>query len=84
VALQRVLRLDVSYAPVHNQLGLLNMKEAKQVLAPVEFEKAIALDPQYAEAKNNLGVLMRAQGENARQRRYFEKLSQTIRDMSRP
>src|ERR1700692_758934 len=31
VALEHALRLDASYAPVHNQLGLLDMKEAKQV-----------------------------------------------------
>lgn len=33
VTLEHALRLDGSYAPVHNQLGLLNRKEAKQALA---------------------------------------------------
>lgn len=64
-ALHHVLLLNPSYAPLHNQLGLLNMKEAKPAMAAAEFRAALALDPLYPEAKNNLGVLMRAQGDNA-------------------
>ena len=72
-ALQHALRLDAAFAPTHNQLGLLSMKEAKVAEAESELERAVALDPHYAEAKNNLGVLMREKGEAARAEEIFRQ-----------
>ena len=65
-ALKRISQLDASFAPAHNQLGLLDMKEKKINAAETELEAALSLDPHYAEAKNNLGVLIWHSGQNAR------------------
>ena len=56
-ALEKAQTLDASLAPVHNQLGFLDLQAGHAQDAERQFKTAIALDPQYAEAQNNLGVL---------------------------
>lgn len=56
-ALTKAEELDANLAPVHNQLGMLDLKANRATEAEKEFQTAISLDPEYAEAQNNLGVL---------------------------
>jgi tetratricopeptide (TPR) repeat protein len=56
-ALQKAQELDTRLAPVHNQLGFLDLQAGHAQDAEGQFKTAITLDPQYAEAQNNLGVL---------------------------
>jgi tetratricopeptide (TPR) repeat protein len=56
-ALSKSILLDRTFAPAHNQLGVLELVTGKLSEAEVQFQLAISYDPQYAEAQNNLGVL---------------------------
>lgn len=56
-ALSKSILLDTTFAPAHNQLGVLELVTGKLSEAEVQFQLAISYDPQYAEAQNNLGVL---------------------------
>jgi superkiller protein 3 len=56
-ALNKAEQLDSKLAPVHNQIGFLDLQAGHTQEAETQFNAAISLDPQYAEAQNNLGVL---------------------------
>ncbi len=56
-ALEKAQELDATLAPVHNQIGFLDLQASRAQDAERQFKTAISLDPQYAEAQNNLGVL---------------------------
>ena len=55
-ALEKAMSLDASLAPVHNQLGFLDLQAGQTANAEDQFKTAISLDPQYAEALNNRGA----------------------------
>jgi Tfp pilus assembly protein PilF len=44
-------------AEVHNNIGLINLEQARSDDAIREYQRAIALDPKYVKAHNNLGVV---------------------------
>ena len=50
-ALEKAMNLDASLAPVHNQLGFLDLQAGQTANAEDQFKTAISLDPQYAEAQ---------------------------------
>ena len=62
-ALEKAVALDPKFAPAHNQLGLIQLKEGRSGEAEAEFKTAISLNRQYAEAQNNLGVLYGQRGD---------------------
>lgn len=75
-ALEKAIKLDASYAPAHNQLGLLSLKESRMQDAEEQFKLAISLDPQFAEAQNNLGVLYGQINDNAAAERHFREATE--------
>jgi tetratricopeptide (TPR) repeat protein len=70
-ALEKAQTLDTSLAPVHNQLGFLDLQAGHPQDAERQFKTAISLDPQYAEAQNNLGVLYGQIGKDADAEKMF-------------
>jgi tetratricopeptide (TPR) repeat protein len=70
-ALEKAQSLDASLAPVHNQLGFLDLQAGHAQDAERQFKSAISLDPQYAEAQNNLGVLYGQVGKDADAEKMF-------------
>jgi len=70
-ALEKAQALDGSLAPVHNQLGFLDLQAGHAQDAERQFKTAISLDPQYAEAQNNLGVLYGQIGKDADAEKMF-------------
>jgi tetratricopeptide (TPR) repeat protein len=75
-ALQKAVKLGPSYAPAHNQLGLLDLREGQAQDAEAQLKTAISLDPQYAEAQNNLGVLYGQLGNNSAAEPLFRKATE--------
>ena len=75
-ALQKAMKLDATLAPVHNQLGFLDLQAGQAAIAEDQFKTAISLDPQYAEAQNNLGVLYGQAGKNAEAEQLFRKATE--------
>jgi Tfp pilus assembly protein PilF len=61
-ALQEALIADVTYAPAHNNLGLVYYRQGKLYLAAWEFEYARRLMPESADVVNNLGMVYEAAG----------------------
>lgn len=70
-ALEKAQALDGTLAPVHNQLGFLDLQAGHAQDAERQFKTAISLDPQYAEAQNNLGVLYGQVGKDADAEKMF-------------
>ena len=70
-ALEKAQSLDGTLAPVHNQLGFLDLQAGHAQNAERQFKTAISLDPQYAEAQNNLGVLYGQVGKDADAEKMF-------------
>ncbi|WP_158750008.1 tetratricopeptide repeat protein [Acidobacterium sp. S8] len=70
-ALEKAQTLDATLAPVHNQLGFLDLQAGHTQDAERQFKTAISLDPQYAEAQNNLGVLFGQLGKEADAEKMF-------------
>lgn len=70
-ALEKAQSLDAALAPVHNQLGFLDLQAGHAQDAERQFRTAISLDPQYAEAQNNLGVLYGQSGKDADAEKMF-------------
>lgn len=70
-ALEKAQSLDATLAPVHNQLGFLDLQAGHAQDAERQFKTAISLDPQYAEAQNNLGVLYGQTGKDADAEKLF-------------
>ncbi|QNI31884.1 tetratricopeptide repeat protein [Alloacidobacterium dinghuense] len=70
-ALEKAQALDATLAPVHNQLGFLDLQAGHAQDAERQFKAAISLDPQYAEAQNNLGVLYGQVGKDADAEKMF-------------
>ncbi|HYK37819.1 tetratricopeptide repeat protein [Alloacidobacterium sp.] len=70
-ALEKAQSLDASLAPVHNQLGFLDLQAGHAQDAESQFKTAVSLDPQYAEAQNNLGVLYGQMGKDADAEKMF-------------
>ena len=70
------MKLDAKLAPVHNQLGFLELQAGQSANAEDQFKSAIALDPQYAEAQNNLGVLYGRAGKNSEAEQLFRKATE--------
>jgi tetratricopeptide (TPR) repeat protein len=64
-ALQKAIHLNPSFAPAHNQLGVIDLRERRIHDAEVQFKSAISLDPQYAEAQDNLGILYGRLGDKS-------------------
>ena len=59
--LQNAIALDPTYAPAHNQLGLITALRGDEHGALLEFEKAVKLDPALAIPHCNLAIaLLRA------------------------
>ena len=75
-ALEKAMKLDASLAPVHNQLGFLDLQAGQTANAEDQFKTAISLDPQYAEAQNNLGVLYGRVGKNSEAEQLFRKATE--------
>lgn len=61
-ALQEALIADVTYAPAHNNLGLVYLQQGKLYLAAWEFEYARRLMPDSADVVHNLGMVYEAAG----------------------
>lgn len=70
-ALEKAQALDSTLAPVHNQIGFLDLRVGHAQEAEQQFKTAISLDPQYAEAQNNLGVLYGQLGKDSDAEKMF-------------
>lgn len=57
VAFQQALIADSSYAPAHNNLGVLYYEQGDNYLAAREFEEARRLTPECPQPVNNLGLI---------------------------
>jgi len=75
-ALEKAVKLDSKLAPVHNQLGFLDLQASHTGDAEAQFKTAISLDPQYAEAQNNLGVLYGQVGKDGEAEQLFRKATE--------
>jgi putative PEP-CTERM system TPR-repeat lipoprotein len=75
-ALEKAVTLDAKLAPVHNQLGFLDLQANQAANAENQFKTAISLDPQYAEAQNNLGVLYGQLGKAGEAEQLFRKATE--------
>jgi tetratricopeptide (TPR) repeat protein len=75
-ALEKAMKLDASLAPVHNQLGFLDLQANQTADAENQFKTAISLDPQYAEAQNNLGVLYGRLGKDSEAEQLFRRATE--------
>jgi tetratricopeptide (TPR) repeat protein len=75
-ALQKAVKLNPSFAPAHNQLGMLDLREGRTQDAEAQLNSAISLDPQYAEAQNNLGELYGQLGDKSAAESLFLKATE--------
>ncbi len=57
------LKIDDTNFILHNNFGLLLLKEGKTEEALKQFEKTLELKPNYAEVYNNIGLVMSKQGK---------------------
>lgn len=69
--LEKAQALDGKLAPVHNQIGFLDLQAGHAQEAERQFKEALSLDPQYAEAQNNLGVLYGQVGKDSDAEKMF-------------
>lgn len=70
-ALQDALIADVTYAPAHNNLGLIYFNQGKLYPAAWEFEYARRLLPDSADVANNLGMVYEAANQPERAIEYY-------------
>ena len=56
--LDKASKLDSNYPPLHNALGLLDLKKDNVPKALASFRRAVSLDPGFVEARMNVGNIV--------------------------
>lgn len=70
-SLLKAQNLEPLFAPVFNQLGVLDIKDGQMSLAESHFKKALSIQPGFAPALGNLGVLYGQTGRLPEAERYL-------------
>lgn len=60
--LEKALKSDPNYGPLHNNLGIVHFRDGRLYDAAREFDQAARLMPTIAEPRNNLGLVMERVG----------------------
>src|SRR5690242_6485423 len=60
--LEKALKSDPNYGPLHNNLGIADFRDGRLYDAAREFDQAARLMPTIAEPRNNMGLVMERVG----------------------
>ncbi|QQE11332.1 tetratricopeptide repeat protein [Planctomycetota bacterium] len=71
--LKEALTEDMTYAPAHNNLGLVYYHQQQYYTAAWEFEYAVKLMDNASEPLNNLGMVYEAVGQYEKAHGYYER-----------
>jgi len=68
-----LLKLDPTFTPAYNNLGIIYRMQGKYNLAAQYYRKTIELDPKYFQGYGNLGNIFRIQGKFEEAEKYYKK-----------